>query len=229
MAVVPQHATETADGSGDAIFMFPDVPQGELWCGTTSVPGAPASALGMVTTGGQLVGSVTGPGSYGPWICDYSQKLAISMTGLVPGEQYQAVWHADDKGAAFSTYPGPITPTVASAVSGTVDIGNFPVIQTVDGAVTANQGSPPWTVAPTLATSAPGGSVTMSGSPILLPANPATQGVTLSAASTNAHPVTINGGFIIGPGQMTPLLPVHNSNLFTATGTSPDVLSFLVT
>jgi hypothetical protein len=149
VAIVPQHATATADGEGDAVFTFPDVPQGELWCGTTTIPGAPDGAVGTVTASGELLGAVYGPGSYGPWICGSSRKLAIAVSGLAAGTQYQAVWHADDKGTAFSTYPAPITATVSGAVTipvplevdGTVDVGNFPATQPVSGEVTADQGN----------------------------------------------------------------------------------------
>lgn len=239
MAIVPQHATATADADGDAVFSFPDVPQGELWCGTTSIPGAPSTAVGMVTTGGQLVGATYGPGSYGPWIADYSQKLAISVTGLTPGVQYVAVWHADDKGTAFSTYPAPITSTVAGEVT-------IPTPLEIFGTVTANQGDPPWevdvtnfpatqpvsgtvTAEPVLAGAVGSGQVSMTGSAVTLPAHAAVQGVVLSAPSANAHPITLGAsGFVMEPGQTTPLLPVTNSNLFSAVGTSGDLLSFLV-
>lgn len=221
MAIVPQYATATADASGDAAFLFVDVPLGELWCGTTQVPNAPATFIGIVTATGAQLGQMNGPGSYGPWTCDHSQRLAISASGLTPHAQYQAIWHADDKGRDFSTYPAPITPTaVIGPVVGTVDVGNFPAVQTVDGTVTA---------LPSLAGSAPGGSVTMTGSAVTLPAHAATQGVVLSAPTTNVHGVSVNGGFALDPGQVTPLLPVSNSDVFAATGTGPDVLTFLVT
>jgi hypothetical protein len=250
MAIVAQHATDTADVDGDAIFSFPDVPQGQLWCGTTQVPGAPSTMNATVTAGGLLVGSMQGPGSFGPWTCDYSQKLIISAAGLSPGAQYQAVWHADDKGSAFSTYPAPITTTVSGpvsvpvplqvtgtviadqgappwAVDGTVSVGNFPASQTVNGTVTA---------AAQLAGTAPVGALTMTGSPVQLPNLGATQGVTLCAPVANTHPVAIGGpavtattGFVLDPGHITPLLPVVNADLLYAIGTGPDVLTLVVT
>jgi len=238
VAITAQYATATADSGGDAVFMFPEVPQGELWCGTTTVPGAPNTMTAMVLTGGSLVGSMTGPGSYGPWIADYSRRLSIVAEGLTPNAQFQAVWHADDKGGAFSTYPAPITPVVAGTVTvpipldvaivspspvgvdGTVNVGNFPASQTVNGTVTA---------APELAASATGGAFTMTGGTDTLPNHAATQGVTLSAPVANGHPIAIGGGFVLDPGHVTPLLPISNSDLITAVGTSPDVLSFLVT
>jgi hypothetical protein len=221
MAIIPQYATATAGAGGGAVFMFPDVPQGELWCGTTNVPNAPTSFVGIVTASGQLLGQMNGAGSFGPWTCDYSQTLAITGSGLTPGTQYTAVWHADSRGAEFSTYPAPITPTVVSGpIIGTVDVGNFPPVQTVDGSVT---------VLPSLAGAVIGGSVTMTGAPVTLPAHSATQGVVLAAPLTNIHPVSLNGGFVLDADHETPLLPVSNSDLFIATGTGPDVLTFLVT
>lgn len=234
MPIVPQHAVATADGDGDATFVFPDVPQGTVYCGTTQISGAPSTAVGVVTGSGEYFGDMYGPGSYGPWTCGSTQKLAISATGLTPGTQYEAVWHADSEGAKTSTYPAPITPVAVSG-GGTVDVGNFPAIQTVDGTVIADQGGAPWAVtgvvasAPALASSAPGGQVVMTGSGVALPSHAATAGVVLSAPITNAHPIEIDGGFIVEPGEMTPLLPVTNSDVFTATGTASDVLSFLVT
>lgn len=240
MAINPQYATVTANAGGGAVFMFPETPMGELWCGTTSIPGAPNTMAAQVFTGGLLVGSMTGPGSYGPWIADHSRRLSIVATGLTANQQYQAVWHADDKGSAFSTYPAPITPVVAGTVTiptplavtisgpsplpvgGTVSVGNFPATQPVSGTVTA---------APELAASAPGGQVTMTGALVTLPSHAATQGVTLSAPSANAHPISVGGatGLLLGPGQLTPVLPVVNSNVLIAQGTAPDLLTFLVT
>lgn len=223
MAIVPQHATATADSGGDAVFMFPDVPQGELWSGTTTIIDAPPAANSTVTTGGQLVGSMLGAGSYGPWTADHSQRLAISATGLVPDIQYVAVWHADSRAREWSTYPQPIT----TAVSGTVNVPE-PVQVDVLGSVTVDQGSPPWEVRPSVASSVTGGSVTMTGGTVTLPTFAATQGVVLSAPAANAHPIMLNGGLTIAPGQITPVLPVGNSNVLNASGTAPDQLSFLV-
>lgn len=246
MAIVTQHATATADGSGDAVFIFPDVPLGQIWCGTTTVPAAPTSAVGMVTAGGELVGATFGPGSYGPWLALASKRLAISMSGLTPGVQYQAVWHADDKGREFSTYPAPITATVSGAVT-------VPVPLPVTGTVTADQGAPPWqvtvgnfpatqpvsgtvTAAPELAPGVSSGQVTMTGTSVTLPAHGATQGVIVRAPAANAHAVevgapgvTTSSGLILDPGSSSPLLPVTNSNLLAAVGTAPDLISFLVT
>jgi hypothetical protein len=230
MAIVPQHAVDTADGDGDAVFAFPQVPQGQIWCGTTQIPGAPSSAVGMVTATGELLGAVFGPGSYGPWTCGATRNLAISMSGLTPGTQYEAIWHADSEGESTSTYPAPIVPTVVAA-GGTVIVANFPAIQEVDGTVTADQGTPgadAWPVSEPLATSAPGGSVTMTGGPEVVPSHPAVRGVSLLAPSANADPLTVNGA-TLDPGDSTGLLPVDNSDVFTATGTSGDVLSYLVT
>lgn len=139
MAVAPQYASETADGSGDAVFMFPDVPQGQLWIGTVTIPTAPASAVGTVNVGGSPVGPLFGPGIYGPYIADYSRRLSLTITGLMPDTQYQAVWHADDEGEKYSTWPG----TVTTTVEGTVVI---PVPVEIQGTVTALQGDPPWAV-----------------------------------------------------------------------------------
>jgi hypothetical protein len=220
MSIITQHATAVADTGGQASFVFPDVPMGELWSGTTSIPLAPPSAVSTVTAGGLLVGAMYGPGSYGPWTVDHSSRLIISSAGLTPSTQYQAVWHADDKGATYSTYPAPITPTVSGSVA-------IPV------PVPASQ-SGPWTMTvsnfpSTLAAVAPGGLVTMTGAAVTLPAHSATAGVVLAARSTNAAAITIDTGLEIDAGQMTPLLPVANSNVLSARGTSGDVLSFLVT
>jgi hypothetical protein len=233
MPIIPQHSTATADVSGDAIFMFPDVPQGELWSGTTQIAGAPSTAIGKVTGGGEYFGEMYGPGSYGPWTCGNSQRLSIAASGLNPHTQYEAVWHADDKGDQYSTYPAPVSPTTVSG-GGTVDIGNFPAVQTVDGTVGVTGTV---TTEPSLAGVVTSGQVTMTGSIVTLPANAAVQGVTLSAPASNGHPVSVGGplvtagsGMILSPGQApTPVLPVANSDLLSAIGTAGDVLSFLVT
>jgi len=246
MSVQPQSAVSTADGSGEAVFMFPDVPVGQLWIGTVTIPKAPASAAGTVNLGGQPVGPIFGPGVYGPYVTDHTKRFSLSIVGLNPGTQYEAVWHADDEGQKYSTWPGTVTTTVEGTVviptpvdvaivsplpvpvDGTVDVGNFPAVQPVSGTVTTE---------PTLATSSPGGQLTMTGSALALPNHAAVQGVVLSAPTTNAHPievgdagVTTTTGLILEPGgPPTPVLPVDNSNVLHAIGTSGDVLSFLVT
>jgi len=226
MAIIPQLVTADADVDGDAVFLFPDVPQGELWSGTTTIPGAPAGAIGTVTASGMVLGAMHGPGSYGPWTCDYSQRLAISATGLAPGTQYVAVWHADSKGSEYSTYPAPITPTVTGSVAIPEPLEIFfngP--QPVTGTVSLTQ-----------AGGVAAGQVVMTGAAVALPALVATQGVVLSAPTANAHPlalgpsgVSATTGLVLGAGQMTPLLPVSNSADLFAIGTAPDVVSFLVT
>jgi hypothetical protein len=234
MAVSTQLAPATADGAGEAVFMFPEVPQGELWIGTVTIPNAPATTAGTINLGGQPVGPLFGPGVYGPYIAGPTRRLSLSIVGLVPEKQYVGVWHADDQGQKFSTWPGTVTTTVegtvviptpvdvaiVSPIPVPVDVGNFPATQPVSGTVTTE---------PTLAASVPGGATTMTGSPVTLPSHAAVQGVVLSSPSSNGHPITLNGGFVMEPGQTTPLLPVTNSDVFAATGTGPDVLSWLVT
>lgn len=235
MAVTVQTAAATADGSGGAVFMFPEVPTGEVWIGTMSIPEAPATTVGRITVGGAAVGTLFGPGLYGPYIGDHTRRVGIVVTGLTPNEQFQAVWHADDQGQKFTTWPG----TVSTTVEGTVVIPEpvdvtivSPIPLPVDGTVTANQGTAgasPWPVVPEQAASAPAGTVNMTGGAVLVPGHAAVRGVTFSAPKTNTDPIALNGGFVLEPGAMTPVLPVTNSNVFTAIGTSGDVLSFLVT
>lgn len=230
MALNPQHAVATADGAGDATFTFADVPVGELWTGTTNIPDAPPAHVGTVTGGGELLGQMYGPGSYGPWTCGHTQKLVISSTGLTPGVQYEAVWHADDRGHEVATYPAPITPTTTTSVSipTPVPVSQATTPWIVAGTVNVGTVAGTVTTLPTLAPAAPGGSTAMTGSPVTLPSHAAVQGVVLSSPTSNGHSITVNG-YTIDPGQTTPLLPVDNSDVFTATGTSGDVLSFLVT
>ena len=229
MAIVPQHATATANGDGDAIFTFPQVPQGELWCGTTQIPEAPSSAVGMVTSSGETLGSVFGPGSYGPWTCGATRNLVLSMSGLTPGTQYEAIWHADSEGARTSTYPAPIVPTVVAA-GGTVIVANFPAIQEVDG--TVDVGNFP---GPPQASAVESGQVTMTGAAVALPSHAATVGVVLSSPASNAHVIAVGAagvtagtGMQLSAGMVTPILPVANSDELAGIGTASDVLSFLV-
>ncbi|HXA33026.1 MAG TPA: hypothetical protein VNV87_12260 [Acidimicrobiales bacterium] len=246
MAVQPQSADATADGAGEAVFMFPDVPSGQLWIGTVTIPKAPASAAGTVNLGGQPVGPIFGPGVYGPYVAGPTRRLSLSIVGLAPDTQYEAVWHADDEGQRYSTWPGTVTTTVEGTVviptpvdvaivsplpvpvDGTVDVGNFPAIQPVSGTVTTE---------PTLAGAVSSGQTAMTGAAVALPNHPAVQGVVLSAPASNTGPisvgaagVTAGSGMILSPGQApTPVLPVDNSDVLHAIGTSGDVLSFLVT
>jgi hypothetical protein len=191
--------------------------------------------VGMVTSSGELIGAMFGGGSYGPWTCGATRNLVIACTGLVPGTQYEAIWHADSEGASFSTYPAPITPTVVA--SGTsVIVTNFPAIQEVDGTVTVDQGTNPWITRPNPATSVESGQVGMTGSDEALPGHATVQGVVLSAPASNTDPISVGGagvtsatGMILSPGQApTPILPVTNSDELHGIGTSGDVLSFLV-
>lgn len=222
MSIVPQYSTVTSDGDGDAIFTFPVTPQGQVWCGTTNILRAPSTAIGIVTAGGSEVGSTVGNGSYGPWVTNYSQGLAISVTGLTPNTQYQAVWHVD---TAAATFPAPITQVVTTTlvvpepleVDGTVEIGG-----TVETSVV-------------LAASCASGQVAMTGATQVLPSAVATIGVIIAAAKTNtetieigAFEVELDTGFILDPGQRTPLLPLANLDILSAIGTSDDVLSYLV-
>jgi hypothetical protein len=152
MAIVRQYAEATANGSGEAIFAFAVPPQGTAWCGTISIPGAPAAASSMVSLSGLLVGSMFGAGFYGPFTAYANEVLAISAVGLTPNVQYQAVWWTDT--TSPPTYPAPITGvTILSGfagtvpvevigpvtVEGTVDVGDT---VTVNGTVTADQGTP---------------------------------------------------------------------------------------
>jgi len=258
MPIVPLTVAENADDTGEAIFTFPDVPVGEIWSGTTTIPNADSTVISIVTASGMLLGSMQGAGSYGPWTCDHSQRLAITSIGLTPGLQYVAIWHADTKGKEFSTYPAPITTAVAGSISvpqpldvtGSVEVGNFPSTVDVTGTVDVGNFPPvsgtvdvanfpdPQTITGTVqlerASSVNSGQLTMTGAPVQLSNYPAIRGVVLSTPTTNAHTITLGPGaagigLVLNPGQMTPLLPVANSSALWATGSSPDVLSYLVT
>lgn len=245
MSVAPQYAVATADGAGEAVFIFPDVPSGELWIGTVTIPDAPASTAGTINVGGLPVGPLFGPGVYGPYLAGPTKPLSLTVSGLVADKQYLAVWHADNGGERYSTWPGTVTTTVQGTVviptpvdvaivsplpvpvNGTVDVGNFPAIQPISGTVTTE---------PTLAAAVSAGQVVMTGSIVNLPNHPATQGVVLSTPKTNAHPIEVGGalvgvstGLVLEPGEITPLLPVANSNAISSIGTASDVLSLLVT
>jgi hypothetical protein len=236
MAVQPQLAVATADGAGEAVFMFPDVPSGQLWIGTVTIPNAPATTAGTINVGGQPVGPLFGPGVYGPYVAGPTKRLSLSIAGLVPDTQYAAVWHADDGGEKYSTWPGTVTTTVEGTVviPTPVDVAIVsPLPVPVDGTVDVGNTV---TTAPTLAATVQAGQVTMTGGIVNLASHAAVQGVVLSTAKTNTDPIEVGGplvatntGLIIEPGAMTPLLPVDNSDVLHAIGTSGDVLSFLVT
>jgi hypothetical protein len=223
VTVIVQNAAALADAAGDATFMFPDVPVGELWIGTTSIPAAESGVNSLVTAGGQLVGSMQGNGSYGPWISDHSKRLAISSTGMVPHRQYIAVWHADDKGRYFSTYPGTITSTVVGAVTIAqpveVIVDNFPAVQPVSGIVDT---------IPIKPAGPPSGSLLMTGAPVPFPNSPpSVQGIVLSALRTNVAPILF-GAFALDAGNVTPLLPLSNASPLFVSGTAGDVLTYII-
>lgn len=98
MAIAVQYAEDTAEAPGDAIFTFPDVPQGAIYCGPTIIPAAPRTASALVLAGGQVIGNMRGAGMFGPWVADDTRKLSIVCSGLVVGQQYVAVWHAEVNG-----------------------------------------------------------------------------------------------------------------------------------
>jgi len=245
VAVQPQYAVAEADSAGEAIFIFPDVPSGQLWIGTVTIPNAPATTNGTIHVGDLPVGPLFGPGVYGPYVAGPTKRLSLQVAGLAPDTQYLAVWHADDQGEKYATWPGTVTTTVQGTVviptpvdvaivspipvpvDGTVDVGNFPASQTVDGTVTTE---------PTLAGTVQSGQATMTGSIVNLANHAAVQGVVLSTPKTNAHSIEVGGplvgtttGLVLEPGEISPLLPVSNSDALSAIGTSADVLSFLVT
>ena len=140
MAIVRQYAPGEANGAGEAVFVFPAPPQGTTWCGTLSIPSAPAGASGMVTLSGGLVGSMFGAGFYGPFTAYANEVLGISVVGLTPNTQYQAVWWTDTTNPP--TYPSAITGvTILSGFAGTVPVEVIGLV-TVEGTVTSDQGTP---------------------------------------------------------------------------------------
>jgi hypothetical protein len=222
--IVAQRVTATSDSAGDAVFVFPTPPQGSIWCGTTNVLLAPSTAMGVVTAGGSVVGSTVGYGTYGPWTCNYSEALAISVSGLTPDTQYTAVWHADTEGASYSTYPAAITQVVTTSLV-------VPQPLEVEGTGPGGE----VIVAPALATSVGSGQVAVTTTAAALPSHAASVGVIVAAAASNTGTIEIgpagvaaNTGLILAPGEFTPLLPVANSDVLFAVAGSNQELSFLV-
>jgi hypothetical protein len=223
VAVITHTATATADAAGEGVFLFPDVPLGQIWVGTTTMPTAEPGVMVVVSTGGQLVGSMQGNGSYGPWISDHSRRLELSASGMTPGRQYVAVWHADDQGRQSSTYPATITNAIVGAVTIAepldVIVDNFPATQPVSGIVDT---------IPIKPAGPPSGRLVMTGAPVPFPNSPpSVQGVVLSALRTNVAPILF-GAFAVDAGNITPLLPLSNASPLFVTGTAADVLTYLI-
>lgn len=227
-AIVPQLAAATASSGGTATFKFPAPPQGLIWAGTVSVPGAPAAGIGMVQLSGTTIGKVLGSSPAGPYTAMQGQVLSVVMAGLTPATQYQAVWIVD------TDSPGQVPGPVSSVTAIINEPGSTVVVSNTD--ITPLFTIPPPTPPYELVTST---SVTMTGSPIQLTDQALAYGLILLSCGRPGNPIVANtapiyisdhgdvstGSAFIGPGQGI-VIPIANASGIDVLGTAPDVLSY---
>ena len=98
-------ATATADTTGYAKFTFQPAPFGYEYVGSASIPAAPITTGIVPRIDGQMVGSqFYGAQQWGPIVVRSQQKFSLTVRGLTPSRQYQAVWISP------SCQQGPRTP-----------------------------------------------------------------------------------------------------------------------
>jgi hypothetical protein len=106
-------ATGTADAGGDVTITFAPIAVNSEFTGVVSVPSSPATTVWSVAIDDTVVATNGGSTQYGNLQLNSSDVLALSGSGLVPGQQYQAVLVGS---LVFGT-AGPVlvTPTASAA------------------------------------------------------------------------------------------------------------------
>ncbi len=113
-------ATATADTTGYAKFTFQPAPFGYEYVGSASIPAAPIATGIVPRIDGQMVGSqFYGAQQWGPIVVRSQQTFSLTVRGLTPSWQYQAVWIVTVLPAGTSNAtPQPIGPISVLAQKG---------------------------------------------------------------------------------------------------------------
>lgn len=120
-------ANATADGSGNAVFLFQAPQKGYTWTGTVVLANAPTNAHFVATIGTQIGGTSWGDwygnSVFGPVQALGGQVLAVVATGLTPGQGYLMEWTGSSDPADL------VAPIWPDATASTAHIAGDVVIQ----------------------------------------------------------------------------------------------------
>jgi len=113
---IPLGPGGTSDSSGNLTLSYPNVPTGQTWIGTISIPSAPASAVIVASVGNAFAyGTWSGSNTFGPITVGQSDNLSLTMTNLLPSTSYQAAWN----GVVYTSEEGPLVwPSANSSTMG---------------------------------------------------------------------------------------------------------------
>jgi len=126
---IPLGPGGTSDSLGNLTLTYGNVPTGQTWIGTMSIPGAPASALIVAQVGNITYGTWTGSNTFGPITVGQSDNLELTITNLLPSTAYQAAWN----GVVYTNEEGPLVwPAANSSTTGVyypfVPVGTYKTI-----------------------------------------------------------------------------------------------------
>jgi hypothetical protein len=112
---IPLGPGGTSDSLGNLTLTYGNVPTGQTWIGTMSIPGAPASALIVAQVGNIAYGTWNGSNTFGPITVGQSDNLELTITNLLPNTAYQAAWN----GVVYTNEDGPLVwPAANSSTTG---------------------------------------------------------------------------------------------------------------
>ncbi len=208
-------AIATSDANGVAVFTFPAVPIGRVWTGTVSIPGVPNTAQTNVQLNGLTIGVTFGINGYGPIQAYRAETLQLASTGLSPTTPYQAVWLIRDEAEGAAQEPPVAYGSILQISNTTINPVNVSVVSLP---------APPNTFhLSTLLTM-------VTGTPVQGPNVALTVGVAVLADTANASKINVGASSVsatsgfLEPGQGL-VIPVNNSNIVYALGTTGDKLS----
>jgi hypothetical protein len=112
---IPLGPGGTSDALGNLTITYGNVPTGQTWIGTISIPGAPASALIVAQVGNISYGTWSGSNTFGPVTVGQSDNLELTITNLLPNTPYQPAWN----GVVYTNEEGPLVwPSANSSTTG---------------------------------------------------------------------------------------------------------------
>lgn len=137
MPVIELPATANANGAASfALVQGPSL--GSWWSVSIQVPAALPGAMFSLTCGGRVRAQWAGGSAFGPLeLSAGDAPIAITATGLSPGQSYIAVMHYSVSQSSPGVMPSPIPQSIG--VAGNVDITGSSV--DITGPVTVNTGS----------------------------------------------------------------------------------------
>lgn len=123
---IPLGPGGTSNASGALTLNYQQVPTGQTWIGTVSIPLAPAGTVITAYIAGLSIATWSGANTYGPITVGAGDFLQLVISNLVPSTSYQASWN----GVAYTNEDGPIVwPASNTSTSGNyfpeVQLGSF--------------------------------------------------------------------------------------------------------